>query len=257
MSISSDHSLISEYNWVYYNNFIKLDNILKEIIDNTIIYYRLKLSNEKKIPLYIMVGVSNTSFLNNLKIIENNIDKIKEFYSEIIFFNFNDEIETFYQKTINKKESVNINFSNIKDEDWNKNNFLVNDYIKKLLASHYNEIINLINVTNQYQQFDIIGVSFGGGVTKFISQINSNIRNLILMAPGIFEGLKNIPKNINIILGWCIQDTKIPYNDIGLKLIKELEDNFQNYKIVLTDLDNSTNTLITHRLQNEIFEVLS
>lgn len=216
-------------NYEYYN--VKTEYIA---FNNIIINYQFIkriLNKELKIPLYIIVGISKKSFLINLIIIDKNIEKIKNKYSEIIFF--------ICDENIKKKFGIE--------------NYTINDTIQKKIASHYNDIIQKIN--NEYKQFDLIGVSFGGGVSVYISQINYNIRNLILMCPGINEGLINIPKHINILLGWCKQDTKIPLDDIGIKLITELK-NFNNKYIIIIDLYMEKNTDITNRLQYSIFDVM-
>ena len=140
--------------------------------------------------------------------------------------------------------------------------------MKSIMANHYCKIIKKIG----YDTCDIIGVSYGGGVASFISKSKEiSIRHLILMAPGIFTGIKVLPKEQKITLGWCIQDVKVPYLSIGKQLISELE-NFNNSKVVLTSLDQSILDELkkienkqeydkqfddyTHRLQDNIFDIL-
>ena len=111
---------------------------------------------------------------------------------------------------------------------------------------------------SNYKYIDVLGVSFGGGVLVFLTQIkNIKVRKLMLMAPAIFEGFKNLSTKQNIILGWCIQDTKVLYETHGKRLINDLK-NFSNKTIVLTDLGkDESNEDITHRLQNGLFDIIS
>ena len=221
-----------------------------DLIDDIKINYsiiRKKLNNDSNIPLYFSVGLSNKSFCNNLLIKNNNLDKIKKKYSEIIFFLFNDGTEIHRLFVKKNKEMLPL----ITDE------YIINDIMKKIIASHYNKIIKRINDELKYNEIDFIGVSFSGGIGVFLSQMNTiNINTLILIAPAINEGFKKINKNQNIILGWCIQDIKVPYKTIGIKLIKELQD-FNNKIIVLTDLGNETNDDVTHKIQDGIFDIIT
>jgi hypothetical protein len=173
------------------------------------------------------------------------------YFCEIIFF-------------INDLKQQHIEFTNLMKNDKDLQNYsseeqiyLINDKMKKILASHYDKIIRKIIQDSKYDQIDLLGVSFGGGVFTFLAQMETiKIRQLILQAPAIFEGFRNVPISQKIILSWCIQDTKVPYKKDGKRLMKEL-DNFESKIIILTDLnDNNLDDDVTHRLQNGIFDVL-
>jgi pimeloyl-ACP methyl ester carboxylesterase len=128
--------------------------------------------------------------------------------------------------------------------------------MKKIMATHLDKIIRKTNKDSGYKEIDLLGVSFGGGVATFISQLNSiKIKKLILFAPGITEGLTNISKKQYVILGWCIQDKKVPYDTIGKKFIKQLE-LYPKKLIILVDIQEESNDAITHRIQNGLFDVL-
>ena len=243
------YKLLNDLGFEHFNieqNFVLLENI--HIKYN---FIRKKLNSKSKIPLFITVGISYNSFCNNLSVINNNIDKIQELYCEIIFF-------------INDLKQQHIEFTNLMKNDKDLQNYsseeqiyLINDKMKKILASHYDKIIRKIIQDSKYDQIDLLGVSFGGGVFTFLAQMETiKIRQLILQAPAIFEGFRNVPISQKIILSWCIQDTKVPYKKDGKRLMKEL-DNFESKIIILTDLnDNNLDDDVTHRLQNGIFDVL-
>ena len=206
---------------------------------------RKKLNEKSNIPLYVSVGFSNNSFCNNLLILNNNIDKIKDKYKEIIFIKHEDG-----------PESHRLFVKFMKDMKPDTHVYVINDVMKYEMAKHYDKIIRKINEESKYDEIDYLGVSLSGGTGVFLSQMDTiRIRKLILMAPGIYEGFVNIPKDQTIILGWCIQDIKVPFKTDGLKLIEQLKE-FNNKIIILTDLDNETNDDITHRLQNSIFDIL-
>jgi hypothetical protein len=245
-----DESL--EYKYYIINSKFYLDkdfNIKYQII-------RKKLNSNSKIPLYILVGISNNSLCNNLSILNNNIDKIKHKYNEIIFILYDQNIKKIYEKYFEYIKN-NEEFNNYTDNT--EKLYAVNDKIKFNIASHCYKIIKKINKNENYNNIDLLGVSFGGGVCVFLSHYkNLKINNLILVAPAIFEGFKNISKKQKITLGWCIQDEKVSYKLIGKKLIYELYTNFLNKTVVLTDLDNDNlNEDITHRLQNQLFDVIN
>ena len=236
--------LNEEYKYKYYKiepSFNLMDDIK---INYNII--RKKLDNEINIPLYISVGISNNSFCNNLFILNNNLDKIKNKYSEIIFI-FSDSTES-HRLFIKKNKELYPSVTNL---------FIINDSMKEIMSGHYDKIIRKINKEAGYDnEIDYLGVSFSGGIGIFLSQNNNiKIRNLILCAPACFEGLKKVNKYQNIILGWCIQDTKVSYKTDGLRFISELTE-FKNKIIILTDLGNITDDNLTHRLQDSIFDVL-
>jgi hypothetical protein len=238
--------LKEEYKYKYYKIESPVPfNLVDDInIDYNII--RKNLNNEINIPLYISVGISNNSFCNNLFILNNNLDKIKNKYSEIIFI-FSDSKDA-HRLFIKKSKEINPSVTDL---------FIINDIMKDIMAVHYDKIIRKINKDSGYNnEIDYLGVSFSGGIGIFLSQINKiKIRNLILCAPGCLEGLKNVNKDQNIILGWCIQDTKVSYKTEGLRFISELKE-FKNKIIILTDLGNITNDDLTHRLQDGIFDLL-
>jgi hypothetical protein len=227
-----------------------------KLLDNIIIQYqviRKKLNPKSNIPLYVTVGLSYNSFCNNLIILNNNIDKIKDKYSEIIFFvsNIKDQYKDFINtmKTNDKFEKY------YSDED---KTYAITDVMKEIVATHYDKIIRKMNKDLNYDEIDVLGVSFGGGVFVSLAELNSiKIKNLILMAPGIgiFKGFEDVSLDQNIILGWCIQDNKVSYKKIGTKLIKELH-RFHNKIVVLTDLGGEDNEDITHRLQDGIFDAI-
>ena len=135
--------------------------------------------------------------------------------------------------------------------------YVINDVMKQILATHVDKIIRKINIDSSYNEIDLIGISVSGGISTFLAQMKTiQIRQLILMAPGILEGLKNIPINQNIILCWCIQDTKVPYNIEGKRLINDIK-SFNNKTIVLIDLGSDTlDDDITHRLQDGVFDII-
>ena len=220
------------------------------ILDESIVLYyqfiRKKLNGQNNNVLYVMVGISNNSFANNLKILNNNIKKIENKYSEIIFFLYDEKILKIFQKNILQKMNTT-------------NEWIINDMIKEIIAQHYKIIIDYLNNYFKYDSFDLIGVSFSGGVAVYLSKLElKQLKNLILMAPAIFEGFKEIPIEQKIILGWCIQDAnKVPYETCGKKLIKELS-KFKEKVLILTDLGRpEPNDDITHRLQDSIFDYLS
>ena len=64
------------------------------------------------------------------------------------------------------------------------------------------------------------------------------------MVPGI-QNFGNLKLKQNIIFGWCIQDNKVPFKI-----------NWRNKIIILTDLGQENNDNITHRLQDNIFDIL-
>jgi hypothetical protein len=250
---NTPYKLDDNLKYVYYKikpNFKLQDNIKLE-------YHiiKKKLNINSNIPLYVIVGLSNNSLCNNLLVLNNNIDKIKDIYSEIIFLIFDKNIKNKHKEFIKINEN-NDEFNNYTDKE-DKHN-AINDKMKSIIAKHHSKIIKNINKISNYKYIDVLGVSFGGGVLVFLSQNKSiKVRKLILMAPAIFEGFKNLSKKQNIILGWCIQDTKILYDTHGKRLINDLKD-FSNKTIILTDLgQNEPNEDITHRLQNGLFDVVS
>jgi hypothetical protein len=258
-----------------YQHF-KICNLFKFFEDNDLINYqfiRKKLKNKLKIPLYIIVGISNNSFANNLKILNNNIDKIEEKYSEVFLFLYDEVNLKRLEKKYLQEFSENKEFTIYDDEKLKE--FAIKDKFKKKIAEHLKIIIDYLNNFLNYnsipnrimrnyinnEHFDLIGVSVSGGIAVFLSQLSfesSKLNNLILMAPGIFEGFKGISIDQKIILGWCIQDSKkVPYKTEGKKLIKELL-KFKEKILILTDLGRTEpNDDITHRLQDGIFDYLS
>ena len=101
--------------------------------------------------------------------------------------------------------------------------YLINDLMREIIASHYDKIIRKIMDESSYTGIDLLGVSFGGGVSVFLTQMGTiNVEQLILMAPGI-QNFGNIKLKQNIILGWCIQDNKLPFKINGKKLIEEIK----------------------------------
>jgi hypothetical protein len=241
------------------------------LLSDIIIKYkliRIPLNSESDIPLIVMVGLSKTSVCNNLSIIIKNINKINNKYKEIILFSldFNSKPESYDKDILNEYK---IKYKEINIEP--KSDYEIYDELKKTMAIHYCKIIKKICQNDYYNIIDIIGVSFGGSIAIFISSSNElNIRQLILMAPGV-SNLNNITnKNQNIILGWCIDDIKVPYLENGKKCIQELEDKkYSNYKIILNKLNQSRLEildankhiknifeLLTHSLQDDIFDIL-
>jgi hypothetical protein len=215
------------------------------INDNLDIKYSIiskNLNSDAKIPLYVMVGLSNNSIFNNLQIIERNLEKIKDKYNKLIFFII---------------EDTNIQKKYIGEETDEQKVWELTDNLKQIIATHYNNIIRKINNKFNYDKIDLIGVSFSGGIAVFISSLQNNlqIRNLILVAPAIKKGLSIIPNDQHIILGWCYQDTKVPYETIGKQFIEEVLKKADTNEIVLTDLkkENVTDNE-THRLQDDLTE---
>jgi hypothetical protein len=215
---------------------------------------RKKLNNDSNIPLIVTVGISHNSFCNNLKILNNNIHKIENKYSEIIFFLYEKKIKQQHEQFLKiMKEN-----KDMKKYNGEKQIFVINDIMKKIIATHYDKIIRKIISDASYNEIDLLGVSFGGGVSVFLSQMKTiNIRQLILVAPAILEGFKNLHLEQNIILGWCIQDNnKVPFKTDGKRLIQEIK-KFNNKIILLTDLGkDEDNDDITHRLQDGIFDII-
>jgi hypothetical protein len=224
---------------------------LSDEISLTYQIIRKNLNSDSKIPLIITVGVSYDSFCNNLKILNNNIHKIKEKYSEIIFIFYEEKIKEKhknYIKTMKEKEDI-------KKYDEEQQMYVINDLMREIIATHYDKIIRKIIDESSYTGIDLLGVSFGGGVCLFLTQMGTiNIEQLILVAPGI-QNFGNIKLEQNIILGWCIQDNKVPFKRNGKKLIQEIK-KFDNKIIILTDLGQEDNDDITHRLQDNIFDIL-
>jgi len=227
------------------------------------------LNSDSNIPLYIIFGLSNTSICNNFKIIINNIDKIKKKYNKIIIIilssidtslkNLYDNYIQFYQY---QTEEIQ-NYMNIKNLVDVKKLYIISDMFKNEISYSYYKVIENINKLNNYIKYDLMGVSFGGGIAVFISQISLiELDKLFLISPGITEGLKNINKNQKIILLWCIQDTKIPYKPIGIKLENELYDLSLKNKFISIDLTiknpliDIENELNVHCLHDEIFDYL-
>jgi len=246
------------------NNFTVLSDI---IIKYKLI--RLPLNSKSDIPLIVMVGLSKTSVCNNLSIIIKNINKIYNKYKEIILFSldFDSQPESYDKDILNEYKTK---YKEINKES-NLSEYEIYDELKKTMAIHYCKIIKKICHNDYYNIIDIIGVSFGGSIAIFISSSNElNIRQLILMAPGVsnFNNITN--KNQNIILGWCIDDIKVPYLENGKKCIQELEDKkYSDYKIILNKLNQSRLEileknrdiknifeLLTHSLQDDIFDIL-
>jgi len=212
-------------------------------------YYLLKreLNPSKSIPLVISVGISTNSLCNNLVILNNNIDKIKDKYSEIIFiYSDGKKIEKEFKEILkSKNDSLTI--------------FEMGDIMKKEMASHYDKIIRSIMIEKSYEQIDYLGVSFSGGIGIFLKQLVLPIRQLILVAPAITEGFKNIlgEETSKIILVWSKQDKKVPFDPTGLEFEEELT-SYSNKEIVFIDTKyDETDKLIddkTHRLQDELFD---
>jgi len=207
---------------------------------------RKKFNNNSNIPLIVSVGVSNESLCNNLIILDSNINKINNKYSEIIFI-FIEDGKNVHESYVKKYKEENSNENNL---------FVINDIMKKEIANHYDKIIRKINEDYNYNYVDYLGVSFSGGVGCFLVQINNKINNLILMAPAIYEGFTNINKNQSIILCWCIQDKIVEYEKDGKRLINEIKE-FNNKIILLIDLDKETNNRTTHRLQHNLFDIIN
>ena len=204
---------------------------------------KYELNPKAKNILFIIVGLSLDSFTNNLSILNKNIDKIKDKYKYIYFFQFNAKnIVKEYIKYINQHEP-------------NKDESIINNMIQHIMAKHIDKIIRQINKKDKLN-IDLLGVSFGGGIASIISKL-CKIKKLILVAPGITEGLKNVPKNQDIILSWCIQDNKLPYTTYGIKLINQII-KYPNKTILLTDIQANEELTddVTHRLQTGLFDIL-
>jgi hypothetical protein len=218
---------------------------------------RKKLSSNSIIPLFVTVGLSIDSVCNNLSIITKNINKIKNIYSEIIIFIIN--TTDIKNKYINKYKEKKIKEEKEEDE------IDILEMMKSSIVNHLNKIIRKIILDNNYESIDLLGVSFGGGVCVLLSQLKDklklNINNLILVCPSIKEGLINIPLTQKVILGWCLQDKTVSYNEIGKKYINQLNNHIKI--ISLTDLDSEEKDktienmeYFYHRIQNNIFDIL-
>jgi len=250
---NTPYKLDHELKYSYYK--IKPTFKLQDNIKLEYFIIRKKLNNNSNIPLYVIVGLSNNSLCNNLLVLNNNIDKIKDIYSEIIFLIFDKNIKNKHTDFIKLYEN-NDDFKKYDNKE-DKHN-AINDKLKSIIAQHCSKFIKNINKASNYKYIDVLGVSFGGGVLVFLTQIkNIKVRKLILMAPAIFEGFNKLLTKQNIILGWCIQDTKVLYETHGKRLINDLK-KFSNKTIVLTDLGkDESNEDITHRLQNVLFDIIS
>lgn len=225
----------------------KRDNVLYKNISIDYKYLVIKLNSESLVSLYIIVGLSDKSFTNNYNILNENIDKIKDKYNMIIFFRMDaSDIQ---------KEYIN----QIKLQNPNLSDYTINGMLQNKMAIHINKIIFNINRKLPINEIDLLGVSFGGGICIMISRLNDiKIRKLILVAPGIAEGLCGIPNTQYVILNWCIQDKKIDFNTIGIKCINDLKPHNNNL-ILLTDLQQpgvEVTDEMTHRLQPGLFYIL-
>jgi hypothetical protein len=143
--------------------------------------------------------------------------------------------------------------------------FTFTDKFQKIISKHFINIIRFIN-KNIFNDriIDLLGVSFSRGVCIFISQ-EIKVRKLNLMCPAIYfdknlkeyKGLLHCPTNQYICLTWCCQDTKISYTEIGDKLIKQLEENFEEFiSIKIDTLYDEKDHDNTHRLHNIVFNLI-
>ena len=216
---------------------------------------RIKLNGDNNIPLIVSVGISTNSLCNNLLVINYNLDKIIDKYSEIIFiYSEGKKIEKEFKRILgemNKDLSV----------------FEMGDMMKKEMASHYGKIIRNILSISDYKEFDYLGVSFSGGIGIFLMKLGLPLRRIILVAPAITEEFINLKREgflednkTKIILGWSTQDKKVPYDPVGLRLISQLEKFYENKEIITVETiipeDDKYFDDKTHRLQGEILERL-
>lgn len=114
-----------------------------------------KLNSDSKILLIIIVGVSYDSFCNNLKILNNNIHKIKKKYSEIIFFLYEEKIKEKHKKYINTMKEK----EEMKKYSEEQQMYVINDLMREIIASHYDKIIRRIIDESSYTGIDLLGVS--------------------------------------------------------------------------------------------------
>jgi len=239
MNVKKDFSLILN------NDIYTIEPEFNITNGNNIQYKILKISlnpQAKKI-LIIIVGLSLNSFTINFNTLKKNLNKIKDKYKEIFFFQ-TDAKENLkkYIKFIQEKE--------------NKEELLINDMMQQIMAKHIDKIIRQLNKKIK-ADIDVMGVSFGGGIASILSTI-LKIKKLILVAPGITQGISIIPKKQEIILSWCIQDNKLPFNTYGIKSINQLS-HHNNKTILLSDLILEKDKLtddITHKLQDCIFDII-
>jgi hypothetical protein len=198
-------------------------------------------------PLFVIPGMNASSFCNNVQVINENLQKFKDRYREVIVFN------------LQQIKNAGFNFTKL-DKFIDTPKKFVFDQMKIEISTHLDKIIRIIMFQNGYSSFDLMGISDGGGIATILAQYQDiPINQLILMSPILGEKFEtfmyhdNFP-NMKILLGWVKQDPKNSFEE-NLPFYQNALQNHPNYEIIEIDME-TVNEELTHRLHPNLIDVL-
>lgn len=223
---------LSDFELLKYNRPLLL---LKTKINYSIIKMNFK-GNKSKPELVVLPGYSNKSICWTVSRI-------------------NTYINTFPELVKNKFNAIYIiNYENVKPiQDAKKEQ---RNELDKQITEHTYQIIKDLNITN----LSLLGRSAGGGIALQLINMNGlNITACYLACAGgninLFEDYLKNPnsnKNIKIVLGWSLNDKKIPFSKTGVNILETAKT--YGFKKISKVLVNTTNDLedFNHRIHPQM-----
>lgn len=151
-----------------------------------------------------------------------------------------------------------INYENVKAiQDANKGQ---RDELDTQIAVHTKQIIMDLGI----EKMSLLGRSAGGGIAlQLINMPDLDISYCYLACAGgkmtLFEDYLKNPKSnkkIKIVLGWSLNDKKIPYSRNGVAMLETAKTyKFKNISIVLVDTANDDDNY-NHRIHPQLLHIM-
>ena len=142
---------------------------------------RREINEMSKIPLIVLSGFSRTEFCENVKLLNNRLEKLEE-YREIIIINLERLKNVFFE----------YNQLDLEDRETASEEF------KKIIATHIDKILRIILFDNGYNEFDLMGFNDGGGLSILLSAYpDIPINKLYLSNPLLKSGFYFLKESKN------------------------------------------------------------
>jgi len=185
---------------------VKMKGMTMELPDSKAQYgdiniLKIELEKTDELPLIMIPGYSYRSFQDMARVLMTGYDHIKTKYSCIYMVCWTDEIKALTSSTsdYDKQEEYRLAVTNI-----------------------LNKILHKLEIT----KCSVVGKSAGGGVSIYLTSMNTDIQYLYLACPGITPRAKPLAgRQIPIKLMWCKDDDTLPYT-----MYKEFLSDFDDQK---------------------------
>jgi len=185
---------------------VKMKGMTMELPDSKAVYgdiniLKIELEKTDELPLIMIPGYSYRSFQDMARVLMTGYDHLKIKYSCIYMVCWTDEIKALTSSTsdYDKQEEYRLAVTNI-----------------------LNKILHKLEIS----KCSVVGKSAGGGVSIYLTSMNSDIQYLYLACPGITPRAKPLAaRQIPIKLMWCKDDDTLPYT-----MYKEFLSDFDDQK---------------------------